>query len=105
MRRGREIVADYTTPATTAAMLPPGHDWRPDFSDPATLGALLGAVREAYPGWPIVCLQYRGTTESWQVIGRRREYRERHDNATLGDGDTEFAALCAAWGARPGRGA
>ncbi len=73
----------------------------PDPTDPATIGALLGAVREAYPEWPVVCLVYRGSTESWQAVGRHRERERRHNMTTLGDGPSEFAALLAAWNDRP----
>lgn len=73
----------------------------PDFDDPATLGALLGAVREAYPFWFAISCQYRGSVEAWHVVARRKDYRDRNDHAILGEGATEADALLSAWAKRP----
>lgn len=73
----------------------------PDLTDPATLGALLGAVRVAYPSWFAISCQYRGSAEAWHVVARRKDYRDRNDHAILGAGETEAEALLAAWAARP----
>jgi hypothetical protein len=73
----------------------------PDLTDPATLGALLGAVRAAYPSWFAISCQYRGSVGKWHVVARREGFLDRHDHAILGEGKTEAEALLDAWAARP----
>lgn len=71
----------------------------PDLTDPATLGALLGAVREAYrdPSMylgPCRIMHPDGTSARWFVytgLGK----------GPVGSGETEAEALLAAWAARP----
>lgn len=64
---------------------------RPDLTDPATLGALLGAVRVAW-GCPTAWAWW-STVEGWIVA--------RGDGGRIGQGPTEAEALLAAWAARP----
>ena len=63
----------------------------PDLTDPATLGALLGAVRVAW-GCPTAWVWW-STVEGWIVT--------RGDGDRIGQGPTEAEALLAAWVARP----
>ena len=77
-------------------------DDAPDRDDPATIGAFLGAVREAYPEWFAISCQYRGSVEAWNVVARRKDYRDRNDHRILGEGATEWDAIEAAWNVRPG---
>ena len=69
---------------------------RPDETDPATLGALLGAVRDAWDDDAIH--MWRGMSihdglRYWVVVNDERGH--------LGRGPTEFAALIAAYEAAP----
>lgn len=70
-----------------------------DLTDPATLGAFLGAVREAWrdPAMyaaPSTMMWNDGTPQRWSVYtGSGR--------GPVGSGSTETAALLAAWNARP----
>lgn len=70
----------------------------PDLSDPATLGGLLGAVREAY-GDPLAYI-VPVHAKDWMVYARIEE-----DDIPDGvaHGLTEADALLAAWNARPVR--
>ena len=72
---------------------------QPDPNDPATVGALLGAVREVWKDPGIACApaalgQVR--IEVWEVYPFAP-----HLPPTLAEGATEFAALLAAWEAAP----
>jgi hypothetical protein len=65
----------------------------PDFTDPATIGVLLAAVREA---WASPTLFARAGAEGWTVLRGRGMSR-------LSDGPTEADALIAALEAAGGR--
>lgn len=70
---------------------------QPDPTDGATRGAFLDAVREAYED-PTLCAIYDHEARVWNV-GRW----EDHGLALRGrGGPTEWDAIAAAWGARPG---
>jgi len=62
----------------------------PDEDDPATLGALLGAVREAYGD---AAMYLRPTLYGWTCFNEVE--------AVVANRATEFEALLAAWNARP----
>lgn len=66
----------------------------PDLTDPATLGALLGAVREAYGD------DGMSTSADERVWAVRRRTR-RCFCETVATGKTEAAALLSAWAKRP----
>lgn len=78
----------------------PGDAW-PDYTDDATVGALLGAVRVAFGEPRIHCKPYE---DGWAVIGVPTPGAPGLAGMLapiLGDGPTEFSALLAAWDARP----
>lgn len=108
--RGRIVDdKDHVRPVGGVKNYRPGKTWgwpmpsgvRTDPSDPATLGAILGAVREAYgdpyghPTWDGLRWTYsRPPTPGASGL----EGMLRH---IVGSGPTEFDALLAAWNARP----
>lgn len=69
----------------------------PDLTDPATIGALAGAVREA---WGDTNAYATWDGDQWHVHARiNPDVAASFDG--VGDGDTEAAAWLAAWNARP----
>jgi hypothetical protein len=72
-------------------------DVRPDSTDPATIGALLGAVREAYAD-PLI---FVAPAAGFDNVPTRWASLSEHGQRLTGLVETEFAALLAAWNARP----
>lgn len=68
--------------------------WPPDLTDPATVGALAEAVREAY-GDPRAYASPTGPHGEWYVV-----YHRNRVPSFVG-GATEAAAWLAAWNSRP----
>lgn len=64
----------------------------PDLTDPATLGALLGAVREAY-GDPSAYVMMARSIGAWVFVAYGHDPIESYTS--------EIDALLAAWNARP----
>jgi len=75
------------------------HGWLPVLTDPATLGCLLGLVRDAWGDPGVWCEPDGGDLGRWAVYCSRRGFGHR-----IAVGPSEAAALIAALEAAPGVG-